>query len=147
MNFTYPIGAGPIQESLSRNVYRLPAGWLREAPQDPKAGNNTFLGAPGGLMQNDWMYEGNFIVTSEGYPITYRFIADIVKVSAMDDLFCDGLSLRMALDACETITQSDAKLAAIAQKYKEFMGKAKLVNGIDIGPIEPPEDEWLTVRQ
>jgi len=98
-------------------------------------------------MLNDWNYEGNFIVTSDSSPIVYRFIADIVKVSVMDDLFCDGLSLRMALDGCETITQSEAKLASVAQKYKEFMTKAKTINGIDIGAVEPPEDEYLTVRQ
>lgn len=143
----YPIGSGPSSEPASRNIYRLPAGWTREAPQDPKAGNNSFLGGPAGVMLNDWDYEGNFIVTSDSSPIIYRFIADIVQVKQMDSLFCDGLAFRMAIDGCEALTQSEAKQGVVAQKYKEFMGKARLVNGIDIGPIEPPEDEWITVRQ
>lgn len=143
----YPINCGPSSEPMTRNIYRLPAGWLREAPQDPKAGNNSFLGGPAGIMLDDWNYEGNFIVTTDSAPIVYRFIADIIRVSEMDDLFCDGLAYRLAIDACETLTQSEAKQGVVAQKYKEFMTKAKLINGIDIGPIEPPEDEWITVRQ
>lgn len=147
INHLYPIGSGPSTEPQSRNVYRLPAGWLREAPQDPKAGNNSFLGGPAGTMLNDWNYEGNYIVTGDFSPIIYRFIADIVKVSEMDELFCDGLAYRMAIDACEELTQSGEKQAVVAQKYEKFMSKAKLINGIDIGPVEPPEDEWITVRQ
>jgi hypothetical protein len=147
INIIWPAGVGPSQEELTKNIYRLPAGWLREAPQDPKAGNNTFLGAPGGLMADDWVYTGDFIITTDNAPIPYRFVADIQKVSVFDDLFCDALAARMALDGCETITQSSAKVVDLERRYKEFVTRAKLVNGIDIGPIEPPEDEYLTVRQ
>src|ERR1700675_38138 len=45
-NFIYPIGAGPSSQTSTKNAYRLPNGFMREAPQDPKAGATLFLGAP-----------------------------------------------------------------------------------------------------
>src|SRR5262245_12856479 len=38
INIQYPLNAGPVTQARTRNVYRLPAGYLRQAPRDPKAG-------------------------------------------------------------------------------------------------------------
>src|SRR5207344_778069 len=38
LNIVYPIGSGPSSQNTTRNVFRLPAGYLRKAPTDPKAG-------------------------------------------------------------------------------------------------------------
>lgn len=146
LNLLYPIGSGPSTQGVSRNAYRLPAGWLKEAPQNPKAGATSFLGAPSGLRMTDWEYDSNFIVTSDSQPITYRFVADIQKVRSMDDMFCEGLACRIASAICETVTQSDAKLQTIASQYKLFMGEARTANLIEEGPVELPEDDYITCR-
>lgn len=144
--FNYPIGTGPSSQSETRNVYRLPAGYLREAPQDPKAGSTSYLGAPSGLMYKDWNFEGDYIVSRDVYPIIFRFGADVTKVTEMDDLFCEGLACRIAIAICEALTQSGSKLQTIASAYKLFMGEARLVNAIEEGPVEPEEDDWITCR-
>lgn len=142
----YPLGSGPNDQDATRNLYRLPANFLRKAPQDPKAGSVSFLGAPTGMMYDDWDLTNDYIVTQEVFPIVLRFVADITDVTKMDDMFCEGLGARIGLEVCERLTQSTAKMAAIASAYKTFMGDARTVNGIETGPVEPPVDDYISCR-
>ena len=144
--FLYPVGSGPDNVIQSRNVFFLPAGFLREAPQNPKAGANTFLGGPTGNNYDDWNFQDDFIVSSETNVIVLRFVADVANVKKMDPMFCEGLACRIGLEVAEALTQSTAKLQAIGVLYKQFMGEARVVNGIETGPTEPPEDDFVTVR-
>jgi len=144
--FIYPVGSGPSTETETRNVFPLPNGFLREAPQDPKRGSVSFLGAPSGLPYYDWELENNFLVSRDPGPIVLRFVADTVNVQGFDDMFCEGLAARMGLEACEDITQSDAKMQICTQAYSKFMGEARTVNAIETGSTEPPEDDYITCR-
>lgn len=144
--FIYPIGSGPLSQSSTRNVYRLPNGFLRMAPRDPKAGSYTALGAPTNLSYEDWEREGNYIISAGSSVLIIRFIADMMDVTLMDDRFCEGLACRIAFELCEAATNSTAKLQAIGAEYKQFMGEARLSNAIEFGPVEQPLDDWLQVR-
>jgi hypothetical protein len=146
LNIIYPLGAGPSAQSSTRNIYRLPAGFLRGTSQDPKAGSNSAFGAPSGLLYNDWLFERPYIVTSEIGPIMLRFIADVTDVSTMDDMFCEGFAARIALEVCEPLTNSTSKLQTIAKVYSEFMGDARAVNAIEAGSEEAPIDDYLACR-
>ena len=146
MPILYPLGAGPVTDTQTKNVFRLPAGYLRKANQDPKAGSVSYLGAPSGASYSDWEIEGKFITSLESTAIVFRFGADVTDVTAMDDMFCEGLACRIAKEVCERLTQSTAKLGAISAAYKEVMGDARTVNAIEVGSEESPEDDWLTVR-
>jgi hypothetical protein len=146
LTFVYPVGSGPAEQTESRNVYRLPAGYLRTAPQDPKAGSSSILGAPTGIQYEDWDLESNFLVSRDCFPIVFRFVADCYLVSQFDAMFCEGLACRLAYEACEDLTQSAGKQTQVASAYKVFMTEARAVNGIETGPTEPPVDDWLTTR-
>jgi hypothetical protein len=146
INIIYPLGSGPRSDLFSKNAFFLPNGFLREAPQDPKAGTFSPLGSPGGALPNDWLWEGKFIVSSQVGPILLRFAADVSDPAEFDPLFSEGLSCAVALNVCERLTQSNAKLAAIGSEYKQFMGDARTVNGIEKGEVEAPMDDWLSVR-
>lgn len=147
MSFTYPVGTGPTDQTQTRNVYRLPAGYLNmPSSQDPKEGSVSFLGAPTGNMYKDWLLEGDYLITRDSYPIVLRFVADMTDVTKMHDMFCEGLAARIAAEVCETVTQSTQKLAAISAAYKTAMSEARLVNAIETGPVEPPEDDYVTCR-
>lgn len=143
--FAYPLGCGPIAQSGSKNVFRLPAGFLREAPQVPKQGPG-FLGGPNGNAYNDWVYEGDYLISNDGRAIVFRFVANIHNVATMDPMFCEGLGARIALECCERVTQSDGKIGTIGAAYTKFMGDARAVNGIETGPVDPPEDELISCR-
>lgn len=142
----WPLGTGPAAQSGTRNVYRLPAGYLRKAPQQPKAGSVSYLGAPSGLGYTDWEYNGNYLISREVYPIPFRFGADITDVTTMDPMFCEGLACRIAAEICETLTQSVTKISTIAAAYKAFMGEARTVNAIESGADEPPLDDYIQCR-
>jgi hypothetical protein len=143
----YPLGTGPGYQSTSRNVFMLPFGYLRRAPQDPKGGRNSFLGGPGGNWSDDWDVQDQYIITNSDPVIVLRFVADISDVTKMDSMFCEGLACRIAFEVCEPLTQSGTKLGNIAQSYDKFMGEARVVNGIETGPTEAPEDDFITVRR
>lgn len=146
LTFPYPIGSGPSSQEGSRNVYRLPAGFLKVAPQDPKAGSVSRLGAPSGLPYEDWDLSGNFMVSRDIQPILFRFVADVTRVSSMDDMFCEGLACRVAIACCEAITQSTSKIQTCVSEYNKVMGEARTVNAIEIGAVEPPEDDLIQCR-
>lgn len=142
----YPVGAGPLQEQSTRNAYRLPAGFLRDAPQDPTAGRISYLGAPSGISYNDWVFEGKFLTTRECEPILFRFVANITKVVDMDAMFCEGLAARVAVETCETLTQSASKVQMCEGFYKQAMGEARIRNAIESGSDQPPEDDYILCR-
>lgn len=146
INILYPIGTGPSEQTTTRNVYRLPANFLRKIPQDPKAGSTSVLGGPSGVPYTDWLIEGDYIVSMEAAPIIFRFGADVTWVPSFDPMFCEGLAARIALELCEPLTQSSTKKAAIASEYQKFMSEARIVNAIENEAIESAEDDYVTVR-
>ena len=145
-NFVYPLGVGPLSQTLSKNIFRLPSGFLRQVPQDPKAGVYSFLGAPAYNSQNDWELQGDYLISECASPIILRFVADVMSVSEMDDMFCEGLAARIGLECCETITNSTAKQQTCNSAYQKFMGEARTVNAIEVGPVQPAEDDYILCR-
>jgi len=144
--FIYPIGAGPYNNTTSRNVYRLPKGFMRKAEQAPLQGVYALFGAPAGRSYSDWLFEGNYFTAVDSGPIPFRFAADIEDPNLFDPMFIDGYACRLALQVVEKITQATGKAQTIGAMYQEFMSNARTVNGIETGSVEPPEDTYLTVR-
>lgn len=142
----WPAGTGPATDLSSRNVFALPNGFLTVAAQDPHAGDSSYLGFPSNLLPVDWLYEGGYLISRDAGPIMFRFVADVAQVTLMDDMFCEGLAARIALELCETMTNSTAKLQAIGQEYNTFMKEARARSGIETGPVQPPLDDYIACR-
>lgn len=145
-NFVYPIGAGPTNQFATRNAYRLPNGFLRQAPEDPKQGSVSSLGSPSALPYRDWNFESDWMTTRDVGPILFRFVADFRDVTKFDSMFTYGFAARLAADNCEALTQSGAKRQAAEAQYKLYMTEARLVNGIETGPTEAPLDDYIACR-
>lgn len=144
---TWPIQAGPVNDTnTSRNVYPLPNGYMRRVNQDPSAGKQAFLGAPTNLFQSDWEYDGAYIVSNQNGAINFRFGADILDVTVMDPMFCEGLAAACGYQVAEAITQAPEKKTAALQNYNRAMSEARLTNAIEQGAEEPPLDDWLRCR-
>lgn len=146
LEIAWPLGSGPRESVGTRNVYMLPFGFLREAPLTPRKGSYSGLGAPSGYAYSDRDLTALSFVSAEAGPVMFRFVADIAAVFTFDPMFCSGLASRIALEICEEITQSDGKLANLGAQYQKFMSEARTVNGIETGPSEPPEDDYITCR-
>lgn len=145
LNIVYPLGSGPSSQSYSQNIFKLPAGFLRFAPQDPKVAV-PMLGGPTGNTYRDWQVENGYIMSAVDGPIRVRFVADVTDVTKMHTLFCEGLAARIGLEVAQPITQSDARLQTIASLYKRFMDRAQLANAIEAGYDDPPDDVYVSVR-
>ncbi len=142
----YPLGAGPASQSTTRNAYRLPAGFLKPAPQNPKAGTQSELGFPTNPIADDWVYESNYIVSAYAGVIVYRFIADVVDVTQWPALFCEGLACAIALAVDKILENSNADVQEIQGEYRVFMGQARVSNLIEIGWVEPFLDDLIACR-
>ncbi len=141
-----PVGYGPDLQSTTKAIYHLPCNYLRECSRDPKAGSVSVLGAPTGLPYNDWLFQGDYLLTTDTGPLMFRFVADVTVVGEMDDMFCEALAARMALGVVETTTNSSQKKRDIQGEYSRWVTEARLVNGIEIGAEEAPEDDWIACR-
>jgi hypothetical protein len=146
INFIYPVGTGPVLQQATRNVYQMPCGFLRLAPQDPKQGATSILGAPTNLIYNDWVQEDDYLITRDFRPLVLRFASDVTDISSMDSMFCEGLAARLAYELCEPITQSTERLKNATGAYQKNMTEARIVNAIETSANEPPEDDFITCR-
>lgn len=143
----YPLGFGPASDTATRNIYLLPNGFLREAPQDPKGGQLTWLGGPANNVMNDWNYENGYLTSFNVAPILLRFGADVTDVSRFDPMFCELFAARLALELTEVVTQAAEKKQLISAEYDRWGREARTRNGIEIGPVQADEDEYVTVRR
>jgi hypothetical protein len=146
VSIIYPINAGPNAQSTSRQVYMLPSGFMRIAPQNPKAGQALYLGAPDGQFLDDWNFENNCFVSNDPGPLIIRFAADVADSTLFDALFVEGLGCRIGIELAEILTQSSTKVQQVQQQYSVFMKDARAVNAIETGPVYPPEDAWIQCR-
>lgn len=143
----YPIGAGPSTQSTSRNAFRLPYGFLSRAPKDRMS--NPYLGMPLSVLDDDWVVENQYIVTSDPGPVAMRFIADVTDVYDMDPMFCEGLAARIATEVAPSLVDPERlpmMLANASRHYKTEMTAARTNNAIEIGPIDPVRDTYISCR-
>lgn len=141
-----PARGGTAPWFARRNAYRLPANYLRKCQQDPVSGANSWLGVPTNRQKDDWLIEGNFLLSMDGGPIVFRFISDAQDVQKFHDMFCECLAARLGLEICEPLNQSSAKLQTLGQIYKLYRGEAILQDGIEAGPEEPPLEDFVATR-
>lgn len=144
INIVYPVGAGPSVDTRSYNVFRLPSGFLKRAPTDPKGNQVPYLGAASGVPPEDWTPEGDFIVSGDQGPILLRFVADVTDVAAMDPQFCEGLAARIATELAPGMAPDRQQSAERA--YRRSMSNARVSNSIEVGPISQVECRYIVVR-
>jgi hypothetical protein len=121
----------------SRNIYPVPAAYVRTMMQDPKTAAAPVQITSGGNQALDYELEQGCLLTAATGPIIFRFGADLQIVTWFDDMFCEAVAARMATGLCEVITQSPQKLQAIDGAYNDAITKAIRVNAIEAGATEP----------
>ncbi len=112
--------------------FNLPAGCLKILkPQDPCL---------------DWQLEGRKILTNLSATLNLRFIDTITDPNLFDVNFCEMLSMMMAKEMCEEITQSTNKQASITEDYKTAKEEAKKSNAFETISIPIEESSWTLTR-
>lgn len=149
LSFFYPLATAPtMMATVSNNVYRLPYGYKRMAPSDPKADRRVpSLGYPNGELPTDWLTEGNYLVTSMTGPLVLRFVADVIDVIDMDEAFCEMVAARMAQALFAQLATERASATRIDRDYKRMLQTAKRQNAIEVGYRSPEVDMLILCRQ
>lgn len=147
--FFYPIATAPtMMATVFNNVYRLPYGYKRMAPSDPKADRRVpTLGYPNGELPTDWLTEDKHLITSMSGPLVIRFVADVIDVTDMDEAFCELLAARMALATFASLSTDKASATRVERDYKRLLQTAKRQNAIEVGYKSPEVDMLILCRQ
>jgi len=131
--------ATPYRKPLTMRTFGFvqPRDFLRLAPIDPRYS----------MAMPDYLFESGTIISNDPGPLNWRYVRDVIDTTLFDDLFVIALAASVAMKICEEVTQSTAKLTTIAAIYEKALYDARVADGIESGPIEPEEDEWITVRR
>ena len=94
----------------------------------------------------DWVLEGRKILTNAGNVLELRYIFDVTDATQWDSAFYDMFSISLAIDMCESITNSTNKRQVLQQEYKDARSEARRNNAFEQLAGDPPEDSWIVVR-
>jgi len=97
------------------------------------------------LSTGEYQVEGRAILSNDE-AIRIRFIARIADPNDYDSLFQDAVASRLAVELCESLTQSNSKKELLIQEYDMILTAARRVDGQENPPAVFEEDEWLLAR-
>ncbi|OWT68089.1 MULTISPECIES: hypothetical protein [unclassified Achromobacter] len=102
----------------------------------------------GYTYHSDHLYaiEGNRILTDLPAPLRVRYAYDVQDVNQFDANFVEMLACKLAMEACEDLTQSATKFQQMATEYADARNTAVRTNAIERPPEQLVESEWLLVR-
>jgi hypothetical protein len=100
----------------------------------------------GNKQQPPYSIEAGRILTDYPAPLKIRYVSRVENVGLWDPLFVELLASRLAMEACETLTQSETKFNRCAQVYKDALIEAVSRDAIEKAPDELPWGTWLESR-
>ena len=94
-----------------------------------------------------WSVEGGNILTDFEAPLLLKYRARIENPALFDPLFVEVFACKLAMEACETLTQSSTKYQAATESYKFALQEASRQDAIENPPDEFPWGTWLDSRE
>lgn len=95
---------------------------------------------------SSYAYENGVILTNEAAPLNLRYVARIEDPSLFDALFVEMFACRLAMELCESITQSGSKREQAAREYQVALGEATRSNAIEKPPTKLADDTFIMAR-
>ena len=98
------------------------------------------------MNETDYKLENGLILTDLAAPLKIRYVASITDTADWDSAFVESFACRLAIEACERLTQNPTKRELALAQYKLSLGTAIRANAIE-NPNEPlPDDTWILSR-
>lgn len=94
-----------------------------------------------------WSVEGSNILTNFEAPLLLRYKSRVENPAMYDALFVEVLACKLAMEACETLTQSGSKYDAAAQGYKFALSEAARQDALENPPEEFAWGSFLDARE
>lgn len=96
---------------------------------------------------SEYQIEGRKIASNYGPPLYIKYIKDIEDTNTYDASFVEVLACKLAIEACEPITQSNTKLDAKWKEYKEAVRLALRADAVENPPADLQDSSWLQARE
>lgn len=93
-----------------------------------------------------YQVEGRKILTDMDSPIYIRYGARMNDPTLYDSAFTEALSCALAVEICESITQSSTKKQAAMQDFDLAIKQARTASAIERPPVLQRETSWYTAR-
>ena len=100
----------------------------------------------GADSSDEWRIEGRKLLCDLGAPLGIMYGRDESDSQIVDPLLVEVLSMTMAVELCETLTQSNSKEEKIQRKLDKTLAAAARVDGREQTPGKFEEDQWLLAR-
>lgn len=124
-------------------------GWAREFALPEECLRLVQVGDDWTFYETDtatFALEGGSILTDQAAPLRVRYVQRVTNTGLWPVLFCRVVSLQLALDACEKLTNSSAKMDRIAAGFTSAIREAKRQNAIERPPLRADRSDWLSAR-
>jgi len=126
----------PAPDWGKQNSFTLPSDFLKLADPDPEDNSSV----------TDYEIEGRKIFTNFSAPLYIRYVRQVTDPNEMDVLFREALACRMAMEMCETLSQSNSKKESLRSDYILAIREARKSNAIARRPQEPEVTSWTSER-
>lgn len=94
----------------------------------------------------EYQIEGSKILTNLTAPLKIRYISRIEDTGVWDSSFNEVFACRLAIEACERVTQSNTKRQLAWDEYKQAIKDATRADAIENPPEPLPDDTWVLSR-
>lgn len=99
-----------------------------------------------GTPTDEYAIEGRQILTDMGAPLNVRYIKRVTDPTQFASPFVRALGCQLAVDLCETLTQSETKRTRADNEFKNAIRLAVRANAIEKPPSKLADDEWVLSR-
>lgn len=106
---------------------------------------NDFYIRAASRARTPWSVESGLLLTDMTAPLKTRYVARVAAAN-WDPLFVDAFACKLAMEACETLTQSDSKFQRVAKQYELAIQRAHAMDAIENPPEEFPLGSWNDSR-
>lgn len=89
---------------------------------------------------------GSCIVTDLAAPLKIRYTMRATDTAKYDPAFVEALACRLAIEACETLTQSGTKKQAAMVEYRMAINEAITANAVENPARALADDSWIRSR-
>ncbi|MGE4334968.1 MAG: hypothetical protein AB7E55_03210 [Pigmentiphaga sp.] len=120
--------------------FQLPADYLRLI----QVGDVRVWPRP--QVEGWYSIEAGRILINHTGPLNVRYVQRVEDTTAFDALFVEAFACRLAVEACETLTNSNTKKQGLWEEYLQAMTTARRANAIERPAVTPSNDTWLEAR-
>lgn len=97
------------------------------------------------MLPGEYQLESQGILADDSI-LYIRYVKRETDPNKYDSMFVNAVACRLALEMCESLTQSNTKKDALWREYDEWVNKAKSADAKENPPAPMAEDDWIRAR-